>query len=83
MPEQLCGERLATHFWVCRVGKGTFLKLTLCPWQTLMIQFVYKDVAVTDSKNALERDELAFIDNSWLKRFRDLKAKAQVKPVLI
>lgn len=59
--EQQCREMLATHFWVCRVGKGVFSKLTLCPCKTSAIQFVYKDVALTSSKNALERDELAFI----------------------
>lgn len=83
MPEQHCREMLATHFWVCRFGKGASLRLTLCPCETSAIQFVYKDVALTNSKNALERDELAFIDNSWLKCFRNLKAKTQVKLVLI
>jgi len=34
MPEQQCREMLATHFWVCRVGKGTFSKPTLCPCET-------------------------------------------------
>lgn len=56
---------MATDFWVCRVAKGTFSKLTLCPCETSVIQFVYKDVALTNSKTALERDELAFVDNSF------------------
>lgn len=83
MPEQHCREMLVTQLWIiCGAGKHAFSKLTLCPCKTSVVQFVNKGVDLTYFKNALERDELAFIGNSFAETLEESESKG-IKLVLL